>query len=252
MKIRLLSDLHMEGYKYYYEWAGEDALILAGDIHNRNRHHELLDQIPPNVTILFVAGNHEYYHGNFQEVNNYLKELEVKYHNFEFLDNRGIGFDGLEFFGGTMFTDFGLYGETERWFAEHAAQRGINDFGAITTYDHNNELWDWNIKDHKAEHAKFVRELQAWKKATEGKRRIVITHFMPTEKGNDPRFANSMLNPYFTENMYPYMAGIEYWFCGHGHATRDVDIDGTRVIMNPRGYGHENEGYFNPNFILEI
>lgn len=33
-KVRLLSDLHMEGYTFQYKYIGEDILILAGDIIN--------------------------------------------------------------------------------------------------------------------------------------------------------------------------------------------------------------------------
>jgi len=87
LRIRLLSDLHCEGYPYYYEYAGEDIVVLAGDIHTQNRHGFVLDQIPINVKVLLVAGNHEYYGGIFEDVNDKLKALENTYHNLTFLNN---------------------------------------------------------------------------------------------------------------------------------------------------------------------
>lgn len=108
MKIKILSDLHLEGYWFTYEDHGEDVVILAGDICTRNRLHMFLDTIPKHIKVLFVAGNHEYYHGEFKACNQYFKDLESKY-NFVFLKNNQIIIDDIAFFGGTMFTDFKLY-----------------------------------------------------------------------------------------------------------------------------------------------
>lgn len=248
MKIKLLSDLHMEGRKFYYEWHGEDVVFLAGDIHTKNRHEELIEQIPQWVEIYMVPGNHEYYDGDFDEVNTFLTGLQKQFDNFTFLNNKAAWLkDGTAVFGGTMFTDFTLDGIGEQWFARHHAARGIADFGLIGRGNRN-----WTTADHEEQHAIFCKELQLWKKHTEGKRRIVMTHFMPTAIGTPAIYMNSSLNPYFTQNMHQYMPGIDYWFCGHGHDPRDVNIAGTRVLMNPRGYRGENEYGFRPECTIEI
>ena len=94
MKIKILSDLHLEGYWFTYEDHGEDVVILAGDICTRNRLHMFLDTIPKHIKVLFVAGNHEYYHGEFKACNQYFKDLESKY-NFVFLKNNQIIIDDI-------------------------------------------------------------------------------------------------------------------------------------------------------------
>lgn len=251
MKIRLLSDLHMEGFPFKYEYQGEDALILAGDIHTRNRHHKLLDQIPFELPVYFVAGNHEYYHQDFYETQEYFQMLENGYDNFTWLNNQATTINDIAIFGGTMFTDFNLYGTADRWFTMHAAKECIADFYQIETKLGKHGTRRWTPVDHEKEFNKFVENFVPWLKNTEGKKRIVITHFMPTEQLTHERFKASQLNPYFTANMEKYMGWDGYWFCGHGHDGKDIMVGDTRIVMNPKGYGKENPD-FKANLILEI
>lgn len=271
MKLRLLSDLHLELNKFKYEWHGEDVVVLAGDIHTKCRHHEILDQIPEHIQVVMVAGNHEYYHGNFQEVNKYLEELnrpmfgyhpnnaavDNGYPNFTFLNNTATTIDGIHFFGGTMFTDFELHGIHEQWFAEHDAKQYIADFHHIELwqedpYELTNELWQWSIQDHKNEHKKFVRGLEHWLKETEGQKRVVVTHFMPTPAATPERFRNSNLNPYFCCNMERFMGWDGLWLFGHTHDSFDQMFGDTRVVCNPHGYRTENIDGFKPDLIIEL
>jgi len=257
MRIRLLSDLHLEGYGFNYKYNGEDIIILAGDIHTRNRHHEFLNTLPDHIPIIMVAGNHEYYHGCFQEVNRYLKDLEEIYPNFFFLNNEGDTFGDLEIFGGTMFTDFLLHGDQERWFAEHDAKRYIADFHHIEVeqldpYQLNNEKWQWTIQDHKDQYALFNREFDRWVKDKEGKKRICVSHFMPSQYSISERFKNSNLNPYFTANNEQRVQLVDFWFHGHTHDSFHYTLEETHVICNPKGYGLENESGFNRDLIIEV
>jgi len=242
----------MEGYYFQYEYNDEDLVVLAGDIHSRGRHRELIYQIPFDVPIIMVAGNHEYYDSDFAVVNKFLKKLEILHPNFHFLQNESIEIDGVHFYGGTMFTDFRLYGETESWFSKQHAKAAIADFQWITN---NGRLW--TVIDHEEEHQKFRDGLETFI-AQKHERQVVISHFMATDKVANPKFAGSNINPYFTANMERFMGWKGLWLCGHGHSSADVMIGDTRVVMNPRGYGQENavhtkERYgFLKNFILEI
>lgn len=252
MRVKLLSDLHLEGNSYNYQNHGEDVLVLAGDIHNRNRHDSIIRQIPATVRVILVAGNHEYYRGEFNHVNEFLTGLQVKYPNFTFLNNSSVTIDGVEFFGGTMFTDFGLYGESNKPLAAIDASRGIADFYHIKKIGSDGTERIWNTLDHLSEHTKFVRELDHWLTTTEGKKRVVVSHFVPSAQAIDPQFANSNLNPYFTAEMDRFMGLVDYWFAGHTHTSFDRDIHGTRLVINPKGYGKENTHGFKPDLVIEI
>jgi len=251
MKIRLLSDLHMEGYKYYYEYKGEDVVVLAGDIHTRNRHGFILDQIPINVKVLMVAGNHEYYGGIFEDINIQLKELEDTYHNLTVLNNTFTKIHDVDFFGGTMFTDFNLYEDV--WTAKQFAKNGIADFHWIDTMGRGQLKRFWNPDDHVREHLEFKSKLQQWLDyIANHNKRVVISHFVPTKHHIHPKWAGGRLNPYFTVDMEQYMAKIDLFLHGHTHDSFDTIIGNCRVVCNPRGYGTENINGFNDNLIIEI
>ena len=247
MFVRLLSDLHLEGFKFEYQHAGEDVLVLAGDIHTRNRLHLFLDQVPEHIPVLFVAGNHEFYHSDFDNVIQYHRGLESRY-NFRCLNNQATEINGIPVFGGTMFTDFNLDGN--RPVRMFDAQVGINDFRFIRRQTEDGVRL-WSPEDHLIEHELFCRRLDAWIAATTHDKRIVITHFVPTPKCIHPQWHGSPLNSYFTVDMERFMGWDGLWLFGHTHDSADVRVGNTRVVGNPKGYGGENHN-FNPSLLVEL
>jgi hypothetical protein len=87
---------------------------------------------------------------------------------------------------------------------------------------------------------------------TEGRKRVVVTHFVPTEKCTHPRFVNAVENPYFTANMEQYMGWDGLWIFGHTHDAYDIMVGETRLLCNPRGYPDECDTGFNSDLIVEI
>jgi predicted phosphohydrolase len=248
MKIKLLSDLHMESYKFTYEYAGEDVVVLAGDIHTRNRHEEIISQIhaaQPNLDIIFITGNHEYYGEEFSVVNEWFSNQAETHNHVHFLENTSIKLNGVNFYGGPMFTDFKLYGESSAHDSMMIA-RNIADFRYIGTNGTR-----WVIQDHIDEHARFVTGLEKFLQQDHEKR-VVISHFMPSEKMSHRKYVGDAMNPFFIANMEKYMGWKGLWLCGHGHSSGDVMVGDTRIVMNPRGYGDENVWGFNSNLILEV
>lgn len=252
MKIRLLSDLHMEGYQYTYTHVGEDVVVLAGDIHTKCRHEELINQIPSSTKIVMVAGNHEYYRGEFHTVNNYLLNLEAKYPNFHFLDNDSAVLDDVNFYGGTMYSDFYLYGRGEYWQTITDAEKFIMDYRVSQIEDEDGKWRMWSTTDHMKEHVKFKNGLQHWIRETEGQKRVVVSHFVPHPKAIHPRWGRSALNGYFTCDMDKHMGWEGLWLYGHTHDSGDFMVGDTRCVGNPRGYGQENSHGFDEEKIIEI
>lgn len=255
MKIRLLSDLHMEGFRYNYEYAGEDVVVLAGDIHTRNRHYELISQIPDHVNIVMVAGNHEYYHSDMTTVNDFLSGLSEMRSNFHFLDNSSVQFGDVKFIGGTMWSDFGLWGEVAGHQAEKYASNVIRDFSCIEI-SHNTFpgcLRSFTTTDCKELHKEWddyvSRQFNATQRA--GTKLVLLTHFCTSENSVHPRFADSPVNPYFTSNKEHMFEYCDLVIHGHTHDSFDYVLNGARVVCNPKGYGNENPN-FNPNLIIEI
>ena len=249
MKIRLLSDLHLEGDNYYYEYAGEDLVVLAGDIHTQNRHRFILDQIPPNVKIIFVAGNHEYYGNDFDSVNNFFYQLQFEYENLYWLNNEWVVIDGVHFFGGTMFTNWELDNDT--WTSKQKAKNGVADFSWITKIGKSGLNRMWNPDDHLQEHLLFRDGLVRWLNKSALKR-VVISHFVPHPDGSDPKYAGSALNPYFLCDMRKHMKDVNLWLYGHTHSSKDMMEGNCRLVCNPRGYGDENKDGWVKDLVVEI
>lgn len=260
MKIRLLSDLHCEGWKFNYEYEGEDVLILAGDIHTKNRLHTFLAQIPSKVSVLMVLGNHESYSSVYEDVVEYHNALHANYPNFTFLNNSStiIHRDGesVNFFGGQMCTAFHLYGLDEAWSAKKTAQTILNDFIAINKRVQDEHggivIRKWATDDHELEYYKFVSALKPWLLNTEGTKRVVISHFAPHPITCEAKYGTHPVNAYFTEDMSDYIGWDGLWVFGHTHSCGEWKVGDTRLITNAKGYGKELEKSFDSKLIITV
>lgn len=265
MKIQVLSDLHLE-VKPYTMWQNPQAevVILAGDIialgNQAKKLYHLENLIKSiNAPIVYIFGNHECYNfGNLDENIKIVKTLEQKYSHFHFLNNESWVFQDVEFIGSTLWSDFDL---ADKMFSKKGNLSpiqskmdfcsripfAINDFnqiltskGLITVRDvisFNNESRDF-IK-------KAVKENKQHKK-------VVVTHFCPSEKCIHPQYAGSWLNPYFACNCESLMDGVPLWIFGHTHSSFDFKINDTRLLCNPRGYDKENKGKYDSQLVVEV
>jgi predicted phosphodiesterase len=252
IKCRLISDLHLEGGMLKYEFLGEDVLVLAGDISSRPElYSQYVAQVPDSVEIVAIAGNHEYYKHNMDEHKKVLKDLGYLHNEIKVVGD-------VHFICGTMWTDFRLDGIHEEWFAKAAAAQGITDFvDKHHGIRKNNTREEWRPRmftthDAQEEFFEFERFLQWALKETEGKKRVVVTHFMPHRQAIDPKYRMSTINAYFCSDMERYMGWEGVWCAGHTHSSCDFMVGETRVLINPKGYGKENINGFNPNLIFEI
>ena len=254
MKIKVLSDLHLEwgDLGYIYKNHGEDLVILAGDIYTKRNHYKLLRQIPKSVKIVMITGNHEFYQGNFDNTLKYLRDLESEFENFNFLHNSSVKIEDVNFYGGMMCTDFNLW--KNQPLAEIHAQQGINDFNLISVYDNDytGKIRKWLVSDHKVQCEVFKYGLKGWLNRTEGEKRVVISHFIPTEKAINAQYKGSNLNPYFATNAEHWMGWKGYWVFGHTHDSYRGRIGDTELICNPRGAGNYINEEFDEKLIFEI
>jgi predicted MPP superfamily phosphohydrolase len=257
IKVKVMSDLHIEMNYFNYEDSGEDVIILAGDITTRNRLHLLLKDIPSDKRIFFVAGNHEYFGQVFENVKEYFLDLENEFKNFTFLDNNGSSIGNIPVYGGTLFSDFKLHGEANKWIVEQKSANDVNDFRKIIKIGKDNQVREWTTKDHLEEFNKFVSGLDAFLRETDDdKFRIVISHFMPSERCVEDKFIGDLLSGYSASNLDNMIGWNGLWIAGHGHVNKDFFLGDTRIVMNTRGYTvSENNNYtngFNPNLVIEI
>jgi len=248
MKFQVLSDLHLEFFRKqnnkikFLESLKTDCdyVLLAGDISTGNNiiddYNLVADILGP---MIFIAGNHEYYHSSFNYVNDV---LQYDIHGV-FLNNKSVKVGDVTIIGGT--------GWNEEYSAYTAKQ--MNDYRVIKELKENplNSL-EWCTETYN----KFNDMLDI----TEGKI-ICLTHNAPLKSHTPKQYKGDILNIFFSNNwekLFDY--DIQYWISGHQHASVDYTFNNTRCIENSCGYLYnitsdgfrfENESFIK-NLIIEL
>ncbi|UVC06793.1 metallophosphoesterase [Rhizobium sp. TH2] len=256
MRLWIFSDLHLE-----FGWLGlefevpeADVCIVAGDIDvgGSTRSIEfLVEQIPPEMPVVFVAGNHEVYR-SFLTDGLEAGMLKAAHHpNIHFLENGTVELGDLVIAGATLWTDFELMGSRD--LAMRQCGELMNDYHAI----------NWSKKPFSAlrpmhavrKHVESRRFLAGFLDENRDRKTVVVTHHAPSVKSIAPRFSESIYSAAFASDLEGMIAdrGPDLWVHGHVHHKLDYRIGSTRVICNPRGYyGDANFADFDIGMVVEI
>jgi hypothetical protein len=159
-----------------------DVMILAGDIVTL-RDYEPLDQILRKwkKPVLYVTGNHEYYTRRpmNEEENRFKAWLEDRHPHVKLLLDEEVSIGGVNFFGGTMWTDFN--GGDLR--AMETARSQMNDYRLI----YNSDQTVFTPADSIALHKTFASKLLTWFTKKLSGPRVVISHNAPLINPNSLR-----------------------------------------------------------------
>jgi predicted phosphodiesterase len=247
MKIQILNDLHTEFADFSIHETDADVLVLAGDIGVGLGGIEWLHEQGIYKPIIYVPGNHEFYHHDICMVDGMRSYAKP---NIYILDNDAVEIGGVRFLGATLWTDFALFGKSVKYLAMQYARMNIADFSLI-----RNKGKSFTPEDSIALHKKSKGWLECTlSESFEGKT-VVVTHHAPSFGSIHPRFAKDTLTAAFVSNLEDMMDGerISVWIHGHTHNNFDYRRNGTRVICNPRGYvPYENLKGFNPALVIEV
>lgn len=268
MKIALASDLHLEFETITLpNTEGAKVLILSGDIVTAYALHEHPVVTPPNDPnviwkpgkqqlqalrfreffhhvnqeydhVIYIAGNHEFYHGKFPDAYDWLHEEIKKYDNIHFLDKEHIEIDDVVFVGGTLWTDMNRNDPTTMQLIEGM----MNDFRIIRNSQRNYARFSPldTVVDHRAtlEYIKNVVDSDATKKY------VVVGHHAPTPLSIHDKYKNDVwMNGGYHSDLSEFILDrpqIVLWTHGHMHDPFDYMMGETRIVCNPRGYrGHD-------------
>jgi len=250
MKIQIMSDLHNEfGHKPVVR-TDADVIVLAGDINVKTSAIPWILDVYKNTPVIYIAGNHEYYHGDLPIIDEQIKKA-ARNTNIRFLQNKMTIIDGVRFLGTTLWTDFHFYGMELRDYYMRIADRGMNDFATIK-YNKKRFTSEKSFELH-VEARNFLKtHLQ---RMFDGKT-VVVTHHAPFNGAVNVNFKNNPLNPAFVVDMTDLMLEHEpdLWIYGHTHDTfKDIYVGKTRIVSNPRGYPQLAESsVFLPDFTVNL
>lgn len=288
MKIAVCSDLHLEfGDLMLKNEDNVDVLILSGDIlverdldiYDRRqeelgfsrarsqRFHDFFNRVCfqfPHV--IYVAGNHEHYHGDFKYTVTELKRKLGHHENLHILDREIFELNDTVFVGGTLWTDM----NKEDPITLHAMTRMMNDFRCVDnsnrevsfkSFDEDGKptfrtrVAKFSPEDAVEEHKKMLgyikhiySDLPPWKQM------VVVGHHTPSHQSCHPRYKDDqIMNGGYHSDLSEFIMdrpAIKLWTHGHTHEEFDYMIGDTRVVCNPRGYiGHEEIA---DNFKLKV
>jgi len=104
LKIHILCDLHVEFGDFVPPVVDADIVVLAGDVHVKNRGLQWIFDQKFEIPVLYVLGNHEFYREKFPGLIDKLK-MGAEGTNVRVLENDSVEIGGYRFFGCTLWSD---------------------------------------------------------------------------------------------------------------------------------------------------
>ena len=286
MKIALCSDLHLEFETIELKnTENADVLILAGDIcvasslmpDNKclegtasDTYHKFFQQVTGEFkNVIYIAGNHEHYHGDFKNTTKELRKHLKYMDNLHILDNNTCHLDGVCFIGCTLWTDL----NKEDPMTIENIKSLMNDFRIIKNSNNskvacipdNNEMLDEcevsrllypllynkvdsftpkdSIKEHKKS-LKFINNVYHDDDSVE--KFVVVGHHAPSSLSISERYISDRdMNGGYYSDLSEFILDhpkITHWFHGHMHEKFSYKIGDTTIVCNPRGYSGHDKG----------
>jgi len=240
MRLRILSDLHVEAAPFEPQPVAADLVVLAGDIHNGVEALRWARQAFPRDEILMVAGNHEFYDAEYWSTLDAMRD-QARRSGVRLLENEATVIDGVRFLGCTLWTDFRVFEQPGRPLqlspeqAFEQSRRMLPDFRAIRYARAGLQaaltLSDWTAL-HAASRAWLAGELaRPWDGPT-----VVISHHLPSWRSVHPDFVAFASNAGFVSDLDHLVDPAALWIHGHTHTTQRYRIGRCEVVCNPRGY----------------
>ena len=243
MRIRIYSDIHLERAPFAPPTGDADLIVLAGDIANGASGIEWA-KATFSTPVLYLAGNHEYYDGEFESVQSAMRAAAVG--PVELLDCTHVVVEGVRFLGCTLWTDYSLSPPGER--------RGVIEEARELNPDYQKIRFGSRAMAPEDAIALCSRH-RGWLAAELARpfagKTVAITHFAPHPRSIAPAFTNHRANPAFVVDLDEAMGTPALWIHGHTHTYFDYRVRGTRVVCNPRGYPGERTGFI-PDLTVQI
>lgn len=255
MKIAITSDIHIEfGDLDLKNDHRSDVLILGGDIIIGNEvasdhvtegpsHKKIATEFFKRVSqefeyVVYVAGNHEFYHGKFDRTILDLKEFVSQFPNVHFLERESIKIGDYHFVGATLWTNM----NDSDPLTQHICMNRMNDYRLIS----NDKLGHTRLRpahtiDRHYLTTGYIRQTIA-NNPTD--KYVVVTHHAPTTMSEHPKYERQKeMNGAYRTDLSDFILEhpqIKLWTHGHTHYEFDYMVGDTRVVCNPRGYvGYE-------------
>ena len=251
MKLHIYSDLHLETNDSLCRYsnslrntANADILIYAGDTCDGFPNKEYIEYLKSRFEeykyVIYIIGNHEYYHEIFND--DFTLRLQNEFNKNVFVISKFTIINITDTFGivcGTMWSHIDPKKHLN-------ISRIIDDYKCIRI----DEKTRFSPNDSTQEYWRFNNELINTKLP---KNFIVVTHHSPSFKSVHKRYENSLINDAFSSNLDNLILDIKpmIWVHGHHHDSSAYMIGNTRILCNPYGYYAQNNR-FNTKLFIDL
>jgi predicted phosphodiesterase len=245
LRLRVLSDLHLEFADFQPPAVASDAVVLAGDIHQGAAGLTWARRRFADLPIVYVPGNHEYYGHDWDRLEGQLRRVAREL-DIHLLDRDSVILGDVRILGCTLWTDFDLFGAALRADSMAAVGRTLFDYRYIQA-GKRRILPDETRARHLVDRAWLEEQLGP---AGDGPWRatVVVTHMVPSQRSTAERYRHLALSAGFASHLDALVAQSDAWIHGHTHDSYDYRLGQCRVVCNPRGYRHVRRSFENPAF----
>jgi predicted phosphodiesterase len=238
LKIRILSDLHLEFKSVNVKDVDCDVVVLAGDIHVGTLGMAWARDNFPDQHIIYVAGNHEFYKHNHTRTLNHLRETADEF-DIKFLENDEVIIDGVRFLGCTLWTDYKSSNDDQIETMIECNDR-ISDHRLITILE-SGKFVEFTTNKAYQLHLESKKWLTSrlYEQQFKGKT-VVVTHHGPSNECAHKKFPTNIITGAFHSDISSLLPKSDLWIYGHTHSNLDKVVNDTRLISNQKGYPDEN------------
>ena len=250
VRLYVLSDLHLEREQFAPPPVEADVIVLAGDISVGTRGLDWARRRAHGRTVLYVVGNHELYGHSLPGLIDELREA-ASGSSVHVLENEELIVGDVRFLGCTLWSDFDFDGAERRAEAMLLSERVVNDYGQIKIGSDGRALAPEDTRRiHLASRAWLAERLAQ----THPGPTVVVTHHAPLIRTRPASPVLRALAGAFASDVTALMGSdrVALWIFGHTHRVADLEVRGTRVVSNPRGYPHQPVVGFDPQMVIEV
>ena len=250
VRLHVLSDLHLEQQPFKPPDVAADVVVLAGDTDAGTRGVDWVSRWAGSRPVLYVAGNHEYYGHELPGLIDELRRAAAG-SSVSVLENDEVMIDGVRFLGCTLWSDFDADGPARRAQAMRLSERVVNDYEHITFGPSRRAL---AARDTRMRHVSSRRWLALRLAQPYNGPTVVVTHHAPLIRRLPRAPTLRALAGAFVSDLTDLMGAdrVALWIFGHTHRAADLELRGTRVVSNPRGYPHQPVPGFDPGRVIDL
>lgn len=252
--IMVATDLHDHPPPLSGGWYGDDSKQLGRRQANAQRFRDFLKRVSfqfPHV--VYVAGNHEFYHGKWHQTLTTLGDECAKFPNVYFMERGCKKIDDVTFIGSTLWTNMNK-GDP---LTLHAVRDMMMDYKCIRKeFEGYTTLKPHDTVIRHKDSLDYIKTVVA---EQPDEKFVVVGHHSPSFQSVHKQYKSEyLMNGAYHSDLSDFILDrpqIKLWVHGHTHHPFDYMIGETRVVCNPRGYqndGYDEETGWNPNILLEI